>query len=627
MRLFTTLILFTCCLLSLQSRAQISGLGTNGTTYGINRINTRQNTSSGASVTGENIVITRRGSIKGDLTIRKSHLHFNEPSENRFITYSPSDADEEASRNLVITDASSISVKLRTTRKNMNISELSKKSRITQIGGTGNLFVYTETGAKLNDCLFQDVYVVECNGSPSEFYKVVLKNTGIGMLNWKAGRIDRYGIDIPSTTTGWDSWLGSGGSGENSIWDWNPKNINANKIVHQSTRSRYYQGVTSCYKFIDQTTSRPVYGIKVIWKDDRLNPGLGLVKRAEYRTDFTGVMRGSVDSRTLNTGALQQRPVLHVLTHATLPFNFSQSTGLTEPSISYYYRLQDITTELDVRGYLYLPAPSSSINKVQQGEIDHLNRPTKYAAYFLAPDPNVTETNTTTVALYRSVQNTNQLYDILKLYWFNQDQYPFVGVKGTTLILPDGWSLKLDENLAGISPVWVQPILKQITVRSSKLEPTENINRLRAPTGTVSFANSEIINFPYTDKNSDAYVRLVGLASSDRIRVWDGGTLRMDRTGEQGLPYRSGGGNMTLRVNLQDGTEIQRLFPKTGTGLENRFSVSFNSGSHKDFLQADRLTLNEIANQAQQKLEDRNSLIEIIRHWLMLHVKQHQTVP
>jgi len=292
--------------------------------------------------------------------------------------------------------------------------------------------VYTK--GNLENVIFQggrlthEVYTAWDN-----FFNVTYLNTKIGMLNWNLGRLDRFGINIPSTASNYFSWLGAGdlGTDANSFWDWNRIAIDKTKIVIENTVSAYYLGYTASWIFVD-TLGATLANVQLRYRDDRDSVGGAKTVKATYTTNSSGIPSGTTNSQFMSEGSNIAR-TLFVLTEQSRLTGGTYSTGLVEPVSGQNYVMDAINFEVEIKSYLHLaPELLTEISS----QIGLLNADLSVAVlnpFVLSVDPGVTETNTSTVSGYSGITNSagsftlsgsltlSQVYDSRKLYWRNND--------------------------------------------------------------------------------------------------------------------------------------------------------------------------------------------------------------
>jgi hypothetical protein len=607
-------------LVPVDSYSDYNGFSRDGITSSIIRIRNTKNVNYGSYINLESFTIYNNGALRGDLTIRRSLIKATDPTDN-FLSYKTTTGNTNHPTNdLIITDGSSVLVDFDNARKNIYISELSKNSNIIRSGtGGSGLFVYTEDGARLTNCRLENIKNIECMGQFSEFSNVEFLNTQLGMLNWQAGRIDRFKINVPSTTSGWYSWIGAGGN--NSFWDWNPISIDKTKIVHQNNSAKYYSGYTASLKFVDKFSNIPIENVLIRFKDNRNNPSGVTSFRAQYITNSVGVMTGTTNSQDLTNTANGEKPTLFILTHKSRQTGGSTSTGVSDPSSSNNYVIDNVSTELEVRSYLHKYVPENFSISSEMGEIDQQKNVIAYSNFYLTEDDNITEKNINTVLAYSKIDSTTQLYDRLKAMWRNNNNYPKVTVEGTTIRIPDNWDLILDKSLSQAISIDVGN--KIIRVKTESLEPTEKIDKLISPNGTVTFASDEYINLPFTDETSNSYVKIVNVDPTDYIRVFDGNTLKFERYGSYGFPYNSANKNFKIELEKANGTKAMKLYDLNRTGIDNVFYISFIHAVN-NFNLEDRTVLYQTPELTKDKLENNKRMLNNIKSWMIMLTKKIQ---
>jgi len=248
------------------------------------------------------------------------------------------------------------------------------------------------------------------------------------MLNWQAGRLDRFGIDIASTTTGYSSWLGSG-SDDNAFWDWNPRAFSATAVIHQTATSRNYVGYTASWIFRN-TDGSPASGILVRYSDDRSGSS-ALV--GEYVTGVDGILEGTINSQTSAITSSQDYPTLYILTSRSIVQLSTFSTGLSEPDTAHVYTMAAVSFVVEFRSYLHNAVANLTSIAAQIGLLNPNQSVANNSPFFLLFDPGVTVTDTSVVAAYSGISNAaasftlsgsltiSQVYDSRKLYWRNNN--------------------------------------------------------------------------------------------------------------------------------------------------------------------------------------------------------------
>lgn len=571
-------------------------------------VNSLKRTYAVKTVSNTSFVVTGAGKFEGDWRIRNCNVRFQNPT-NYFLNYSPgttnnsySDPDDD----LIITDGSVLQVQHSSSRTNIRISELSNKSSIV-VNNTGTrLFVYTEGNARFVDCKFDGIETIETIGQFSQFYNVDFINTKYVMLNWNAGRIDRYGINVPSTRSGWETWIGTGNP-NNAIWDWNPRQIRSDRIIHQSNNNRYYQGYTASFKFRDRVSELPVSDVYVGYSDNRSGTNS---RRAEFVSNANGVLTGTVDTKTMTNGANIERPVLYLLTLRTVPYGGSVNTGWPEPPTRYNYNRRNITIQLDIRSYLHQEIPKAFSINSEKGLIDENQNVVNYFDYYLKPDANITNNSKTAVLAYTEIDDLNEFYDRAKAVWRQNNNYPLIKASGGIIDLPANWNLVVDGTAANAYSV--NTGTRTITIKSTELKKSDKFSRIRAASGQITFRNGGYIDCKYTDVDQDAYVRIIYLNAGDRVTVRDRhNNLLFDHLGEGGYAYTSGDGNHRVEMDAADGVSAMKFYNSVA-GVDNIFFINFTTADNT-FTNDDRITLYETSEEVKTKMEKVSGLLERIK--------------
>lgn len=512
--------LFLIPLLIQDGFATITGFTEDQNDNGVKRITTAKFVNSGWVIDGEAIVISGNWQIKWDITIRKSIIKAENPNHGwKFMFYANSDGNiNDPARDLVITDGSTLLVNFTNTRKNIGISELSNKSSIIRVGTWGSwLFVYSEDAAKLVDARFEWIKNVETIGPFSRFFNVDFINTEIGMLNWQAWRIDRYGVNIPSTTSGWFSWLWAGWT--NSYWDWNPQAINSSQIVHQNTWARYYKWFTSSFQFLDRNALTPVNNVLVVFRDDRTNIGGIKTEIARYTTNPAWNLQGTLNSKNLSTVWFGDIPTLYFLTEQSRLTGGTQSTWLSDPTTSYNYTIDNVSSDLEIRSYMHTPIDPAFSISAERWKIDSEENVLEYERYLLVPDENISQTNTATVGAYSSLEDLTRMYDRAKLEWRNNDNYPVITRNGNSLVLPINYNLVIDRLAA--QPYSVNTGTQTITIKSNDLLCWNVFNLIQLQwTGVLSLLNGAFLTCPFTDSTFNSQVEVTTPAAGQTVKVY-----------------------------------------------------------------------------------------------------------
>lgn len=406
----------------------ISGFSYDSVANNVGTITTRVVTSSGATAVDEGIVIgTPDGQLVGAMTLSRCVI-FVTPRPGNTLSGGTSLGGFVANGD--IREANLIDSKVcmnspgSGVRTNLLFDNINDSSISVEL--PGNCFVYTD--GDLINAAFYGVFVHEVNTPWTIFSNVVYENTALGMLNWEAGRLDRFGIDIASTTTGYSSWLGAGASG-NAFWDWNPRVFSATDVLHQTDTSRNYVGYTASWIFRN-TDGSPASGVLARYSDDR-SGAIALV--GQYVTGADGILEGTVNSQTSAVSSSQDYPTLYVLTSRSIVESGFFSTGLSAPSFAHFYTMAAVSFVVEFRSYLHNAIANLTSISAQIGLLNPNQSVANSSPFFLLFDPGVTVTDTSVVAAYSGISNAagsftlsgsltiSQVYDSRKLYWRNNN--------------------------------------------------------------------------------------------------------------------------------------------------------------------------------------------------------------
>jgi hypothetical protein len=571
-------------------RADITGLTTNGKLSG-SGINTNiykitaERKPTNAQVKNESILLSgSSGRILGNTRFENCVIKAMSSTSGKVINF-----DTRSSGNytavhpydMVLTDGTIFIYDFAGGRKNMAISELSNGSSIVSYGtnvktGADNgLYVYTENGARLVNCRFDNIKNIETQGPFEKFYNVDFVNTVCVMLNWEYPRIDRFSINVESTSSGWDSWIGSGNGGRNSIYDWNPRKVNINKIIHQGYNNRYYMGYTASFKFVDKSTNKSIDDVYVGFYD---NASGAMGYKTEFLTNTGGVLNGTYDTQfETNTSINKLRPTLFFLKHRSKPKSSTVNTGLHNPNTSYRYDIENISYELDIRSYAHQSVPRAFDIDHEYGKLDENNEVKEFYNYYLKPDNSITNDTASIVASYTKIDDLNQLFDVAKLAWRNNRSYPLLEVDGGIIKLPAGYNLRVNPNAGAVYSV----AGNTITVKSNFIAKSDKFYWIQAPSGTISFSNGGYIDAKYTDQVKTAYVRLKYFKPDDRIRIYTNNinSPLYDREGQGGFAYSPHSSKYKVRMDSRNGTEAMQEFQRK-VGTENEFYINFTASAN-----------------------------------------------
>jgi hypothetical protein len=512
--------------------------------------------------------------------------------------------------------------------KNIYLTEVTDNSAIIEKDTDGKMFLYMQENARLSDCYLKGINSVVALGSFREFYNVDFVNTSVGMYNIGSGRIDRYRINIPSTRTSWMSRLGTENGGDNCFYDWNPVAIDKRRIIHESMNSRYYQGYTATYKFIDKYSELPVEGVTVIYRDDREHVGGAKKSIGVYYTNVNGVLMGSINSKNSDTIPYQLQPTLHILTFQTVPV----TTVFNLPAVgtsTHAYTMEEINSELDIKSYKHQRIAKNYSIDAEIGRINNDNSVKDYDTYYLKTDEAVTNIDIDSVMKYQIIETTEQLYDRSKAEWVKYVgdlEFPVVESEGGILYVKNNWNLSLGKNYPETYKVDFGS--QTIFVKSNILDKTMKFNRIKCPTGIIAFEDNSKIDFPYSDKIRDAYVRITDLDTSQVLSISDefDNIIFDGYSGEFGYAYKSKNAKHKILLKMDDGTESMRFYDLNNTGIENIFRAGYIK-SKSTFTNGDRFFMYSIDKETVDNLETDPEYLNNIYTLLMYLTKSVQKNP
>lgn len=316
-----------------------------------------------------------------------------------------------------------------TARRNIFLSELSD-SNVIESGGTGNLFVYTQTDAILDNCIFRGINVWEVYRSPSIASGITVDGANYGYLNWEAGRLDFLGFAVANIGIS-HAWLGSGNGGNNSVYHWNnDASFDNTQIRLQNAKNQYWEGYTFSPKFKDRDTGNNVDDVLVIYDSDISGTRAEL---GRFTTDADGKMVGTYDSQNQSTGVSQVRDTLFLLTAKS---NISGSSHVSGGGNT--YDIDIITPYVEVRSYLheaptgYLNIDSLSISNTR-GLLNADYSVNTYEDFNLVADSSLTELDKTVVDAYTELETAQKFYDRAKSEWRDNDDYAIITRSGDTI--------------------------------------------------------------------------------------------------------------------------------------------------------------------------------------------------
>ena len=387
------------------------------------------------------------------------------------------------------------------TRKNIFVSEVSDSS-IIESGNTGQLFVYTQTDAILNNCLFRGINVWEVYRSPSIASGITVDGANFGYLNWEAGRLDFLGFAVANIGTS-HAWLGSGNSGNNFVYHWNnDTSFDNTRINFEHVNGQYWEGYTWSPQFKDRDSGSNVEDVLVIYDSDISGTRAEL---GRFLTNVDGKMVGTYDSQNQSTGASQVRDTLFLLTAKSDISGSSHSSGGGNT-----YDIDVITPYVEVRSYLhevptgYLNTDSLSISS-SRGILGADYSVNTYENFNLVPDASITELDKAVVEAYTELETPQKFYDRAKSEWRDNDNYALVTRSGET-IDAGSFNVVIDATAVSVFAFAGSTITVKATVFTGNLTTT----------GTVTLLNGAIINGITTSvAGSNSLLAVSNLTSSN----------------------------------------------------------------------------------------------------------------
>ena len=324
-------------------------------------------------------------------------------------------------------------------RRNLLLSEIT--DTLIRMSGTARaLFVYTQSGAELENVTMTGCSTWEIYRAPAKAANVRMIDCANGPLNWEAGVVDLVGLDlIDFPTASSHYWLGGGNSGQNTYLSWNPgSSIDWRKSFFQSSNSRLVEGYTAFLELRDSTG--PVSGAAMIYRDDRATTGTQAVI-GRYTTGSDGRLEGVHNSRTGTDAATStDRPVLFIRTNLVAGTN-SSSDGIAPhanaPSGAKRLVQSIVTPQLQVKSYEHLPLAGYGDNDdysitAPVGLVDSAAAPLSPVGIGLEQDPAISETKTT-VDAWTTLETASKLYHRMVSHWRDNDSVPRPSISGSTI--------------------------------------------------------------------------------------------------------------------------------------------------------------------------------------------------
>ena len=447
--------------------------------------------------------------IRGTIDIRRSQIRgydVNGSNDNNgFLTYGARSSTTDLFR---IIDSSSVLIE-DNGRTNLLLSEVSGDSSIIAVGG--QVYIYLQNNGILNNCTFRGIRTLETPFPPATFNNVSLIDTEQGMNLWEVSRIDRYGINIPSTTSGYTSRLGpdhSPVSGNVNAYDWNAVAFDSSQLILTSVNNRYYEGYTASYEFRDD--DGVIEDALIIYRDNRsAASGTTLTELGRYTTDSSGHLTGTYDSRTGSTVTQGSLPVLYIRTGQSNQTGSTTDITVGGSSYTHYnYNIDEITHSLEIRSYGHLPMSDTHAISSQIGRINADLTVAEYVTYGLLIDEEVTATKAVADA-YTTIDSPNELYDRFKSYWRDNDDVEPITKTAASLDLGD-YNLTINSNAVSAFAVSGTTI----TIKSDEFVA----DILVETTGTLTLQNDAIFTGSYQD-SSGKQVRIKTNPAGTLVRI------------------------------------------------------------------------------------------------------------
>lgn len=421
-----------CLFYSSTNYAQITNISTVADN-GVNRITNNQNANN-ASIIGQTIVLSGgsarlRATSASGLTVEQSQIKCRSNvttanDNNAPITFGNR---SNTTFRMRITESSSILFEPLPSRRNIFLSELSD-SEVIEGGTSRQLFVYTQTGAILNNAVLSGINVWEVYRTPSIASNIKVNSCNYGYLNWEAGRLDFLGFDVSNIQIA-HAWLGSGNGGNNSAYHWNNgSGFDHTKIDFQNGNGKYFEGHTASWTFRNQNTNNFVSDALVIY---RSNLSGSQTELGRYTTNSNGKLNGTYNSQFQTNGSNQEFETLFLITAKSNIGGGSFSAGGGNN-----YGIDVVTPQIEIRSYLHNELTDFTNTFSITAPIGRLNSDYSLQSsedFLLTPDEDITETNKLTVLAYSEINNADEFYDRAKAEWRDNDNYPLIEKNGNTI--------------------------------------------------------------------------------------------------------------------------------------------------------------------------------------------------
>ena len=207
--------------------------------------------------------------------------------------------------------------------------------------------------------------------------------------------------------------------------------------------------------------------------------------------------------------------------------------------------------------------------QVSSEEVISTQRSTDYDAQTsLVADNYYTLTKTVADAL-TSISTLDELYDRAKSWKIDNLalEVPTIAdllftANGTELLLHNNWNLVLDNTATEVFDV--DSTSKTITIKAASLNEGTKLKTLKAQgTGTITAANSELINVGYIDADGDSFIDFISaLEPTDTWKAFSVEANRDGNTSEVG----TGNGTQNYRFNFTAATTIYLRIIRASTG-------------------------------------------------------------
>ena len=381
------------------------------------------------SIDGETVVI--RGTTarlqpgSAGVTISDSQIKLRANARSDPLVYYASGGSRSATQNLDLSNTH-ILMEEKNSRSNIFVRHL-QRCIVTAETENGLLFVYTKVGAIIVETLLRGIGVWEVYRAPAQVARLTIDNCAAGFLNWEAGRLDFTGFNLVNmAANAAHGWLGSGNSGNNILYNWNPgSGFDRTKMAMQSSNSRYWEGRTVVWRFVDQSGS-PIQNVKIIYGDDRDTTG-SQVTYGTFTTGADGIPEGTHDTKQATTKTAGDEAVFWVRTHKSVQANtgaYPANTLTGVSSTQWKYNIADVTPQFEFRAYGYLAVDGHRFNDnfslpAPIGTINNDGTAAEAVDVILAPDIGITETKTVADA-YTEFETDEKLYHRMVSDWYDE---------------------------------------------------------------------------------------------------------------------------------------------------------------------------------------------------------------